>query len=400
VLRTLPEAPERDQQELALQAGLGAPLIATRGYAAPEVERALGRARELCRGLGDTPQLFQVLWGLGRFYLVRPNLAAGLEVGRQLLAMAERAQSRDLLLEAHNSLGAIQFHHGDWAAAAAHLARGADLYDAAQHRNHAYVYGQDPGVVSLSRGAIAWWFLGYPDRSLDWSRRAIELSNEIEHPFSQAFALAFAANMHQVRGERELAFERAIAVIPLSVEHGFPLYTAMGAFFHGWALFDGGEIEIGIELMRQGLHGYRSTGAELTAPYFQALLAEAYSKSGHSAEGLRLLDEAQIHMESSDERWWEPELHRLRAELLLRHGLDVSEAEESLGKAIAVARRQRARTLELRSLARLCQLQRAHGYTGDLLPELGATYHWFTEGFATPDLVAARALLEESTRNA
>jgi predicted ATPase len=165
LLRTLPDTPERTQQELDLQITLGPAFIATKGQAAPEVEQVYARARELCQQVGETPQLFQALWGLARFYLMKPELQASRDLGEQLLRLAERARDPALLLEAHRSLGTTLFESGALVQAQAHLDQGIALYHPQQHRAHAVLYGRDPGVVCLSYGAQARWLLGYPDQA-------------------------------------------------------------------------------------------------------------------------------------------------------------------------------------------------------------------------------------------
>src|SRR5262249_15634077 len=152
---------------------IGPVQIATKGYGTAEVERTYARAHELCGEAGDRRQLFPVLWGLGRFYLVRTPLSAARSIGEQLLALAHAAQDVDLLIEAHNSMGATLSHIGEFVSAREHLEQVVQLYDERQHREHAFRYGQDPGVVASIRLALVLWFLGYPDRALERSEQAL-----------------------------------------------------------------------------------------------------------------------------------------------------------------------------------------------------------------------------------
>ena len=236
VLETLPEIPERTQQELHLQTTLGPALMATKGYTTPEVEQAYTRARELCRQLGETPQLFPALRGLWLFYIARAELQMARELGEQLLALAQSVQAPALLLIGHDALGVSLFYLGELAPAQAHLEQEITLYDPQQHRSLAFLYGQDPGVVCLSYAASALWLLGYPDQALKRSHEALTLAHELSHPFSQALALNFAALLHQDRREGQAAQERAEAVIALSHEQGFPFRVAWGTILRGWAL--------------------------------------------------------------------------------------------------------------------------------------------------------------------
>ena len=188
VLKALPDTPERPRQELLLQTTLGPALMAVKGYAALEVEHAYARARALCHQIGDTSQLFPVLRGLWYFYLLRVELQTARELGEQLLRLAQRVDDPALLLEAHHVLGNTLNYLGELAAAQAHLAQGIALYDRQQHRTHALLYGQDPGVACRSYAAVTLWLLGYPDQALQRSHEALTLAHEVAHPFSLAYA--------------------------------------------------------------------------------------------------------------------------------------------------------------------------------------------------------------------
>ena len=166
VLMTLPDTLERARQELDMQTTLGPVLMAVKGFASLDTERAYARARELCQQVGETPQLFPVLYGLFRFHMVRAELQTTRELAEQLFSLAQRAQDPALLLEAHRVLGQTMFWLGEMAPARAHLEQGMALYDPQQHRSHAFVYGQDPGVACRSFAAMPIWVLGYPDQAL------------------------------------------------------------------------------------------------------------------------------------------------------------------------------------------------------------------------------------------
>ena len=260
LLQPLPNTPERAQQELTLQITLGSALVVNRGYAAPEVEKAYTRARELCQQLGETPQLFPVLWGLWDFYLVRAELQTGRELGEQLLTLAQRAQDPALLLEAHDALGQTLWALGEFAPARAQLEQGMALYDPRQHRSLAFLYGgEDPGVICFCYAARVLWYLGYPDQALGRINEALALAQELSHPHSLAVALWQAAALHQHRREGQAAQERAEAAIKLSTEQGFPHILAYGTSLRGWALAEQGQEEgrdCAGALGRGGLAGY------------------------------------------------------------------------------------------------------------------------------------------------
>lgn len=188
LLAMLPDTSERALQELTLQLALGAPLIATKGYAAQEVEQTYNRALDLCRLLGDTAPLFSVLVGLRVFYAMAGQLGQVYDIGEQLLTLAQNVQEPGLLLEAHLQHGNTLFWAGEFTAAQEHLERAVALYNPAQHRGHATLYGQDTGVASLSHLAQGLWFLGYPDQASQRAEQALARGRECAHSFSLGYA--------------------------------------------------------------------------------------------------------------------------------------------------------------------------------------------------------------------
>jgi predicted ATPase len=402
LLKTLPDTPERTRQELTLQTALGVPLVATKGYAAPEVGEAYTRARELCQQVEETPQLFPVLVGLFRFYLVRAEHKTARELGEQLLSLAQSVQDPALLLEAHFPLGAILYCLGEFALAREHLEQSIVRYDPQQHRSHARVYGADPGVFCLSWTTHALWSLGYPDQALKRSQETLALAHEWSHPFSLALALDYATILHQFRRERQTVQERAAAAIALCTEQGFAYYLAWGTVMQGWALAEQGQGEEGIAQMRQSLAALRTTGAELRHPYYLALLADACRKVRQTEEGLTALAEARARVDKTGERWYEAELYRLKGELLRQkakgkrqRAKTEPEVEACFRQALTIARRQSAKLLELRAVMSLSRLWQNQGKQDEARQLLAEIYGWFTEGFDTTDLQEAKALLQE-----
>ena len=402
LLQTLPDTVERIHQELLLQTALGSAWMITRGFASPETGRAYTRARELCQQVGETPQLFEVLRGLGTFYLVQGKLQTSRELREQLLSLAQRTQDPPSLLLAHVHLGVTLFSLGELIAARSHLEQGLALYDPWQHRSLVGPTGLDPRVTSRDFLAQVLWLFGYPDQALDRSREALALARERPHPYSLSQTLFFAARFHLGRREGPLTRERTEAAIALSTEHGMMQTLAQGTFIRGWALAEQGQIEEGIAFMRQGLDAYRATGAEVLRPYFLALLAETCVKVGQVADGLAMLEEALTLTQESGTRWCEAEIYRIKGELL-RSTVDgrrsteevESEGETCFQKAIEVARGQSAKSWELRATVSLCRLWQGQGKREEARKMLAEIYGWFTEGFDTADLKDAKALLEE-----
>jgi class 3 adenylate cyclase/predicted ATPase len=413
LLKTLPDTIERAQQELTLQIALGASLQATKGFAVPEVGKAYARARELCQQVGETPQLFPTLFGLWRFYNTRADFQTAHELGKQLLRLAQRVQDSGFLPEAHFALGVTLQHLGEFVSAQTHLQQGITLYYSQQYRSHTFFYGPNPGVTCRTYAASTLWFLGYPDQALKRSHEAITLAQELPPSFSLAYALHMAAIVHYLCREDQATQERARAAIALSTEHGFPHSLSQGTMLQGWALAQQGQTKEGIVQIRQGLVAHQATGAELGRTAFLALLAEAYGKAEQTQEGLNVAAEALALIGKNGERYVEAELYRLKGQLTLRQ-FQVSgfkfqvtnpqpltsnpqveaEAEACFHKAIEIARRQSAKSLELRavmSLARLWQQQDKKTEARQVLAEI---YGWFTEGFDTADLQEAKALLD------
>jgi predicted ATPase len=391
LLKSLPDTPERARQELALQIPLGNAFTAIKGYAAPEVGETYSRARQLCQTMGDAPELFSVLSGLQRFYQNRGEAQLAREMGERLVALAQDDADPDHLANAHMALGGILWFTGEFTAAQAHFEKGIAHYERPCHSSYVLLYGDDPGVSCLSYAAWAAWLLGYPDQALEKSHAALALAEELSYPYSLAHALSLSAIFHQFRREAPAVQARAEAALALSTERGFSYWIAVGTMLKGWASVEQGQAEAGLALMRQGESAWRALGIEVGRHYLLALLAESYGKAGQAAEGLRVLAEI-LPVTSGVGRWWEAELYRLKGKLLPVG----AEAEACFGRAIQVARQQGARSLELRAAMSLSRLWQREGKAAEARQTLAEIYSWFTEGFDTADLQAARALLDES----
>jgi predicted ATPase len=299
------------------------------------------------------------------------------------------------LLLAHLALGHTLLLLGELASARPHVEQSSALCEHPQHPLDAIIYGTALGVLAQPRVAHALWLRGYPDQALTRNHKALALARELSHPFSLALALDYAAMLHQFQRERHAVHGLAEAARMLCQDQDFAYYAAWATILQGWVLGEQGQGAEAITQMRQGLAALRATGGELRAPYYLTLLAEAHGNEGRAAEGLRVLAEAHALVEEHEERWWEAEVHRLRGVLLLRQTVaQPDEAETWLRRALDVARRQEAKSLELRaamSLARLWQQQGKHAIARELLAPI---YGWFTEGFDTADIQEAKALLE------
>jgi predicted ATPase len=279
------------------------------------------------------------------------------------------------------------------------MVQGSALYDPERHCQHTFLYGQDPGVACLAFGAVALWLLGFPDQAQQKSCQAIALSQRLSQPSTAALALYFAAMLSHCRREPRLVHERADAARAVAAEHQFSFWLAGGTILGGWALAWERSRAEGLAQIHQGLDAWQATGSQTYQTYHLALLAEVLSLDRHLKEGLAVLAQAQDLACRSGERFYEAELYRLQGELVLQqHTADESrlrEAEACFHRSLEVARQQQARSLELRGVISLVRLYQQQGRQAEARPLLAKTYGWFNEGFDTPDLQEARAILED-----
>ena len=397
LLHTLPETRERAQQELALQMAMGASMLATSGLATSETGQAYSRARELCHQLGESSQLFRALMGLRFFYTALGELQTARELGEQLLRLAQSAGDAELLVEAHYALAVPLHFLGDFVSAREHLEQTIALYDPWRHPDHAVRYGLDPGVAA--RSLVAWllWELGYPDRALKKTRAALSMARESSHPFTLAYALLLSSTILLWRRDSRAVIELTDDLIPLCREQGFSSMLTSGTLVRDGALIaQGKEEEIAIKPWEAAW--LRVTGSQSYVTGHLARSVDAYVKTGDIDAGMHLLAEALARVESTDERYCEAELHRLKGELLGTRDRD-AQAEQSFRTAIRVAQGQGAKSFQLRATTSLARLLAKQGRRDEARTMLADIYGWFTEGFDTADLKEAKALLDELSVN-
>jgi DNA-binding winged helix-turn-helix (wHTH) protein/predicted ATPase len=413
LLPSLPDTTARAQQELWLQLTLGVPLIATEGYAAPEVGNVYRRARELCVRLGDTPEISQVLWGLWTFYTLRGELATARETAEEFLRLADRLRYPGLAIRGHWAMEITYLHLGQCSQAIDHFEKALQLYDPERHLDDAFLYALNPGVAMRCFAAWALWFLGHPDQGSSRMQEALVLARELSEPHSLAHALFFAATFHQLRREARLAQEYADAAIAVSTEHKLTLYHAVSTVILGWAQIEQGRPEEAIERIRRGLLAHQATGASVLLPHFMGLLAGALCKTGRPAEGLRVLEEGLAIADRNGERFYEAELYRLKGELVLAALSDravvhtafggrasvgtnssaITDAESSFSRSLKIARQLKATSFELRTALSLARLYQNQGKRKESRTLLEPIYNTFTEGLDTTDLREAKSLL-------
>jgi predicted ATPase len=404
VLATLPETLERFQQELDLQVLLGAASSRINSWATPAIRQAYARARELGQRLGASQKLLAVLLGQFVGYLQRAELQTAQELAIHLLTQVQGPGDSLPLLTAHATLGMVLLARGEVVAAHRHLAQSITLSVPTDHRTLVTHHSFDLGVIVRGNVAMSLWLLGAPEQALGYIHELHALAQELSHPPSLAWAILFIARVAQWRRDAPATLRWTDALIAYGTEYGFAPHVSWARLLHGWALMAQGQREQGLAQMRQGLTAYDAMQAAQWRPYFLALLAEGYGQTGAPDEGLRLLAEALVAVQHTDEHMWEAELHRLQGELLLQAqhqqpalADDLSRravAEASLHQALAVARRQQAKSLELRAAMSLARFWQQQGKRVKAQALLAPVYGWFTEGFDTTDLQEARTLLD------
>jgi len=363
--------------------------------------------------VGDVSQRFQILLGLRRYHIVRGELQTAHELGEGLLVLAQSEKDPAHLSRAHLMRAEISDTLGEFVQALDHCQQGIAVYDPRQSRSHMFLYGNDTGIGCRIYESLALWHLGYPDQALKKAEETLTLAHELSHPFTLVFALYYNARLHKLRREVEAVQERVEALLHIATERGFALYRVFGTVLQGWALAERGEVEKGIVEMQQELAAWRDMGFELLVPTFFSFLAEAYRKAGEAEKGLRVVADALRTVEKTGERKFEAELNRLKGELLLdqveakveakaeaKVEVEVAadrcyhDAERCFERALEVARRQCAKSWELRAAVSLSRLWQSQGRRREAKNLLQGVYGWFTEGFDTADLMEARALLD------
>jgi predicted ATPase len=396
VVKALPSGPERDQFELQVLSPLGTAYIAGRGYAAPGVGPVFQRARELSDKIGEPQQQFAVLFGNFAWRVVRGEMGASMTLALEAIDLAKQLDDPGVWMEALFLLGVTLFYRGDFAGAREQYEKALTHYDDRElTRAWAARVGEDAGVTHRCYLALALWHLGYPEKALQVSRETLDLARAIEHPFSLAYAQHHASWLcHQLRLPDE-TLALSDEGTRTSAEHGFPLFHATGALYHGAGLVLQGQAKTALPTLVKGFDAYRATGAGLAIPYYLSLLADALAQSGAGSEATGVIDNALAIAERSDERCHEAELYRLKGEFALSNGHEPAEVEANFLRALDTARSQQSKAWELRASMSLSRLYRRQNRPDQGRDMLGRVLGSFTEGFGTPDLRDAKALLEQ-----
>jgi predicted ATPase/DNA-binding winged helix-turn-helix (wHTH) protein len=394
LLATLPESRARAQDELRLLLILGKLLIGMKGQGALAVGEVYTRAHTLCHQVGEPSQRFQALRGLFRFHISRAQMATAAALSQQLLHLAQHQDDPVLVLEGSMAVGSIALFRGDLVTARAHLEHSLRLCDPHMPLLPASEVLANR-VISLALLTQALWALGYADQALQRGQEAVALAQQVRHPPSLAFAEIYATRLAQYRRDAAATQAYADTMMALGATHGLEHRVERGRLLRGWVLAMQGDVATGVVHIQQGLAAVQETGLNVYRPYWLSLLAEAYSQAEQPEAGLEILNEALVLVAETEERWWEAELYRLQGTLRLQlPSPDIPQVEACFQQALAVARSQQAKALELRAalhLSRLWQQQGKRTEAHQLLTDISG---WFTEGFDTADLQDAKAFLE------
>jgi serine/threonine protein kinase/tetratricopeptide (TPR) repeat protein len=396
-LKSLPEDAERMKRELSLQNALGYSLFLAKGYGVLEVEQTFRRAQDLARQTGQAEELFGILRGLCFYYGVRGQLSPWQDMAGQVLELAHQSGDPGLIILSYHLAGDLHLWLGDFAHSRDFLQKGIDLYRAERDRTLPERFGAyDLAVGCRMFLAHDLWYLGYPDQARTCAEEAVQWARELKHAYSLAASSGHCAWIHILRGEPAMAEELAQECFQVSSDHGFPFHIAHAKAFRGWALSEQGEVERGIAELQEGIEIYRATGSILEHPFMAMLLASALAKAGRFELALKAIDTALDGFDNTP-LFCDAELARWRGQLLLMSGNNLEPAERCFRKALESARRQNAKSLELRAALSLSRAVAAQGRTVKARQVLAEIYSWFSEGFETLDLRSARTALESQT---
>jgi predicted ATPase len=393
-LALLPDIPERRQKELQFSSALGAVLNVVKGSAAPETGQTYGRARELWEQLGSPAEFIEVPCGQSRYHAHRGELDRAQSLAEDLLYLGRRRNDSAALVMGHYSSGRNLMWVGSFASSRSHLETVLALYDPNSHHSLVRQTGIHPQLAAQAALGVVLFCLGFPDQAFAQTNKAIAEARKLPHPPTLAMSLSMDAHLLSIIGDDIGLQQRVDGLVAVATDQGFPFYRAMGAIYRGWVKAKNADVTEGLSLLRAGSSAYCATGAAVWMPLYTALLAGACEIAGQIEEGAARLDQALQLVERTGERWFAAELERQRGQLLLRQG-QAEAAEELYRKALRIAREQEAKLWELRAAASLARLWRNQDRRAAARHLLAPVYGWFTEGFATPDLKEAKALLGE-----
>jgi class 3 adenylate cyclase/predicted ATPase len=396
LLETLPaDDPGRLQSEMEAQLALAVALMSTIGWGSREAEAACIRARDLCERLGNIPGLIGALWGLWTVYFLRGTMAPALEASEQVLNLALAAGDPGLEIAGRQAIGYSNYFLGNFPEAREHAEKGLVHYDPERERGLVASFQLPLSSACGNFLMMSLWFMGHPEQAQHARENAWATIEALNNPASTVYAMACAMMLDFARRDYAAAQRYAETLHGLATEGGFLLWVAQARIYRGWTQAMTRDAEAGITEMRAGLDSYRLTGSDLMTPQFCIMMAEAQLRAGRPGEALASVSRGLRYVEESQEHVHEPELHRLRGEILVAQGA-ISSAEASLAKAIERAQAQQAKMLELRAALALARLRRSHGRAAEAALLLQPLADWFQEGRDLPEILEARSILESA----
>jgi serine/threonine protein kinase/predicted ATPase len=401
ILKTFPESAERNQQELSINMAMAAAAQALKGFGTPEMVAYCNRIEELCKKIGDAPQIFDSLFFLTNFNWLRANHKKAFNFSAQMMQQAQTAKDEDKVALSHFLQGALHFSLGNLTQAIQNLEKMNNFYDPDKNSNLKYIYGADPGLLSGFITASVLWSLGYPDQATLKSQKMLTAARLINHSFSLVTSLALDSLLQVLRRDIITLERRGKEVYNLAENKSYVAYMGIGVFKIGFVLVYQGQVKEGINKLLQALDIYKITGLRFSLTDLLGSIAEAYGINGDIEKAMDFMEQALTEVQRGGEQYYEVELYRIKGELILMQADKMNreevekQAEECFQQSVAIAQRQMAKSFELRSTLSLCRLLQKQSKKEEARQLLTKIYNWFTEGFETPDLIEAKAMLGE-----
>ena len=393
LMAELPDSRQRDSDEIAIQGLRGLLLAATKGYAAPEISQCLNRGLELCKRIGEGPEMYGVMFGLWNFNFARNRLHDAMKLAEKILNLSRLMNTELAEAGADSAFGGTCMWRGEFIAAQQHLERANAVYD--RDLDHYLPMYKARVVPSRAQASWALWMTGCPDQAYKRAEEAVAFATRLGNPFSMVFALMHAIALAHLRGDYEMIRPRAETMMQIAREQGFPYWSAIASMAIGRTLVGEGSYDAGIIRMVDAMTNLREAGGELIYNYALSLLAESYLAAQEPEKGLAAIAEALDAIETSGQHMLEAELWRLRGELLVLRGDSESEAERSFHKSLQMAQSQQARSWELRTATSLARLLHSQNRREEAKSNLAPIVANFTEGFESSDVKQAKALLSD-----
>lgn len=396
LLETQSESETKVRDEIGFRVALGVPLMNKEGAASQVVVENYRRAQVLCEQAGEMEQLYPILWGVWFHHFLKSELRQARELADRLLEISQNLNHEDLRVEAHHCQWSTGIMMGGLTAALNHCEEGIKLYRAEVHHAMTFTYGgHDPGVCARQCSGLALWLMGYPEQAQERFKSVFDLARELGHSATLADSLMVVGQLFSLQRDKDALEQQAEEFLEFATAENMQNYQFLANGWRGWVMFQRGDVQAGLSLMRESVGPWLEQGTSWTAVPL-LLVAESLAQTGEVEEGLKIVDEVLRLGQSEEVSCWEAEVHRVKGELLLKADPNAtSGAEDSFKRSIVVAQGQDAKSLELRAVTRIARLYRDQGKRNEAKDRLAPVYDWFTEGFDTADLKEAKTVLDE-----